>query len=235
MPVNRAPKFCLLTALLLTCGCGGENAPAPPPPPVNSPAATRDLAAYEELVRSGSYEFAVTMGREVVRKYPGTPAAQAVQQSLADTEAKARAVIDQRRLTALWSYQTGTQASGRQSTASIYSSEPASEAERVRLIFRRHSEWGESAYIYAGGGGFVCKTPCRVSVRFDDAAAVAMAGEIPETGEPAIFIDDDKALLAKLAATKRLTFEATLKDRGPVSLVFETAGFDAAQFLPLPK
>lgn len=192
--------------------------------------ATADLAAYHELMRTGSYEFAVTMGREVLRKHPGSAAAAVVSKSLPEVEARAKAQLDRTRLAALWDFQTGLQSGGRQAAASIYSSQPGSAAERVRLILRRHSDWGESVYLFGSGAGFACASDCRLAIRYDDAPAVNIKAHLPETGEPAIFIDDIDAFLAKLEGAQRIEIKAALEGGGERTYVFEVAGFDAAKW-----
>lgn len=227
--LSRALFLALALAL---AACGG----APPPAAPDADAlAAKELATYRELVRGNSLEFAVTVGREIVRRHPGTPAATEVAATLPEIEAKYQAGVDAKRLAALWDYQTGVQSGGAQSSASIFSTDPAGTgAGQVRFIFRRHAEWGRSAYLYAGGGGFQCPDPCSLLLRFDDAPATRWKAHLPETGEPAIFIDDDAALAAKLPGTKRLAIEGTLRDHGPVTLLFEPGGFDPKLWAELP-
>lgn len=226
-----ASRAVVLILLLSLAACGGKP---PPAAPAADPRAAQDLATYRQLVGANSLEFAVTVGREIQRKYPGTPAAAEVAASLPEVEAKYQAGVDAKRLAALWDYQTGVQSGGAQSSASIFSTEPAGAAQ-VRFIFRRHAEWGRSAYLYAGGGGFACPEPCSLLLRFDDAAATRWKAHLPETGEPALFIDDDAALAAKLPGTRRLAIEATLRDQGPVTLLFEPGGFEPGRWVELPS
>lgn len=225
--LNRA---LVLALLLAVTACGGKP---PPAAPAADPRAAQDLATYRELLGANSLEFAITVGREIQRNHPGTPAAAEVAATLPDIEARFAAGNAAKRLAALWDYQTGVQAGGAQSAASIFSTEPSGAAQ-VRFIFRRHADWGRSAYLYAGGGGFDCPDPCSVLLRFDGAPGTRWKAHLPETGEPAIFIDDDVALAAKLPGTKRLEIEATLRDQGPVTMVFEPGGFVPAKWVELP-
>lgn len=224
----------LLVTVLIVSACAPEPT-APAGPPRNSVQAQKDLDAYHELVRVESYAIAVTMGNEILRKHPGSPAAAEVQTTIADIKAKAEARADSVRLKALWSYQVGPASSGTQSTASIYSTQPGSEAERVRLILRRHDEWGFSVYLFAGGKGFDCPAPCQLDMTFDDQAPQRWPAHLPETGEPAIFIDRDGEFVERLKTTRRLTVDAKLKGRGATRIVFDTGGYDDKSFLPLPK
>lgn len=197
-------------------------------------AAAKDASAYEGLVAAQSWELAQSIGREVVRKYPQSGAAVKVKQSLADVDAKANALVDARRLAALWSYQSGTQSGGEQHTASMYSGEP-SGTQQVRLILRRHAAWGQSVYLHGGAQGFKCGTPCVAVVRFDDATPVRLEASIPEGGEPAIFVEADKDFLARMDAARRVAFEIERAGAGPQQIVFEVGGYDATKWAHLSK
>ena len=222
--------------LALTTACSKPTSPegaAPGAPVAMTSQAAADLAAYQELVRSGSHEFAVTMGREVLRKHPGSAAAAEVNRTLPAVEAQAESAADGKRMAALWDYQQGTQSGGKQSAASIYSSQPGSAAERARLILRRHSDWGESAYVFGTGRGFKCAAPCRVSIRYGDQPFRDVRAHLPDTGEPALFIDELAAFLAGMKSAREIEIRTRLADGTERSYVFETGGFDAAKWLPL--
>lgn len=210
-------------------------------PPTRSPATTsasdvqsaKSLELYRKLVQDKAWDTASPVGQEIVMKYPGSAAAVEVQKSLEETMAKAASAATQRRLSQLWSYQSGTESGGTQSTASIYSS-AAEGGERVRLILRRHSAWGQSAYLFGSGKGFDCNATCSLSARLDDKARKIKAYR-PPTGEPALFISDDKALIAALSGIDRLSIDVSEKGKGLRTLVFEVGGFDPHKFLPLAK
>ncbi|MCE3004517.1 MAG: hypothetical protein LW860_17725 [Xanthomonadaceae bacterium] len=229
----------VLLALALAA-CGDAPAPAPPQPAGNSAQAQQDLDAFRQLIAAGSDEFAVTMGREVLRKHPGSPAAAEVAAALPAAEQRAKAKADAKRLAALWTYLTNDLRGVRQHTASIHSSVPGSAAERVRLILRRHVEWGQSVYLFDGDGsdrsrkGFVCGKACRLPARIDG-VAVALAAHSPETGEPALFIDDDAGFIARLAGgAKTIEIDLRHATRGPFTAVFEVGGYDDPKFLRDP-
>lgn len=229
----------VLFALALAA-CGEAPAPSPPQPAGNSAQAQQDLDAFRQLIAAGSDEFAVTMGREVLRKHPGSPAAAEVAAALPAAEQRAKAKADAKRLAALWTYLTNDLRGVRQHTASIHSSVPGSAAERVRLILRRHAEWGQSVYLFDGDGsdrsrkGFVCGKACRLPARIDG-VAVALAAHSPETGEPALFIDDDAGFIARLAGgAKTIEIDLRHATRGPFTAVFEVGGYDDPKFLRDP-
>lgn len=224
-----------VTFLALALAACSKPAPQAPTAPANSAAAESDLAGYRQLVAAGSNEIAVTMGREILRKYPGTPAAKEVEASIAKIQQAAKDSADAKRLAALWAYQSSTASDGKpQESASMYASEPRGKPQEIRLILRRHPAWGQSVYLFSYGKGFKCGSACTVTLKFGDAAPEKWAAFAPETGEPAIFIKDDVKFLARLPGTKRLEIEATHRDEGPITLVFETGGYDAKQFKQLP-
>lgn len=234
---NRPMLILLFAAAGALAACSQSEAPSAPAVAPAAPAAdpqlTKALDLYRTLRQEKSWELAAPIGQEIVDKYPGTAAAREVQETLAEASAQAKEIVTKRRLERLWIYQSGKESGGEQSTASIYSSDP-DESARVRLILRRHSAWGESAYLFGSGKGFECRGTCMLSARFDDKPA-RLKAYLPPTGEPAMFISDDKALIARLAGTRKLAIDVTEKGKGPRTLVFEVGGYDAAKFLPLSK
>lgn len=237
MQVCRANRLLILmmaAALLGAC----SRSPAPPTSVAAAPVAnaqlTKALSLYRSLLKDKSWESAASVGQDIVNRYPGTAQAIEVKQTLADATTQATALTTQRRLQRLWSYQSGKESGGDQSTASIYSNDSAA-ADRVRLILRRHSEWGQSAYLYDSGKGFNCRGTCSLKLRFDDQPEQHIKAYLPPTGEPALFISDDKALIAKLAKAQTINIDVVSKTRGAITLVFEVGGYDPARFVPLPK
>jgi hypothetical protein len=232
----------LLAAAVLAAACSKNEAPAPAPgaapsaapaAPAVDPRLTKSLDLYRQLQQAKNWELAAPIGREIVEKYPGTPAAKEVQETLADATAKATAIVTRRRLEQLWSYQAGKESGGDQITASVYSGD-ANADSRVRLILRRHSAWGQSTYLFGSGKGFECRGTCTLSARFDDQPQKLKA-YLPPTGEPALFINDDKAFIAKLMKAQKISIDVTEKGKAPRTLVFEVGGFDPARFPPLAK
>ena len=237
-----SPLRCIAFASLAALGaCSSSQAPQPAAPaaapapaaPVVDAAQAKELALYRQLLQGEQWELAAPIGKEVVEKYPGSVAATEVQKTLDDVSAKATAAITKRRLTALWIYQSGKESGGDQVTASIYSSDQNPDA-RVRLILRRHSKWGQSAYLFGGGKGFECKDVCNLEAKFDD-KPVKLAAFLPDTGEPAIFIKDDKAFIAKLDGAQKLTIKVAEKGKGARTLTYEVGGYDAAKFPQLAR
>ena len=234
--------LCLsLCAGLAACSSGAPPpaAPAPVPKPAaasNEAAAAKELALYEQMRASQSWDLAASLGDEVVQKYPNTPAAAQVKQTLDDVRAKATAQRESRRLAKLWSYAAVPESGGTQYTAAVESKEPlkagaaAKDSERIRLVLRVHPKWGRSVYLLLDNAKFDCSKGCAtLPVRFDDAAPQRMKATIPPTGEPALFIDDDKGFIAKMQKAKTVAIDATIKGEGAKTFVFEVGGYDASK------
>jgi len=231
-----------IAAALLIAACTDKSAAPPAAPAGPTPAqqqanaqAAKAIAMYRDLLQSKSYELAGPIGQEIVDKYPGTAEAKEVQVTLADTVAKAGAMTTRRRLERLWIYQEGKESGGEQTTASIYDSGP-SVNDRVRLVLRRHSAWGQSAYLFADGSkGFECSKPCTITAHFGSAPPVKLKAHLPETGEPAIFISDDRDFIARMDKAEKLVLDVTLKGHGAQSLTYEVGGYQPEKFGTPPK
>ena len=227
----------LAAVLLAACSQQGPTPPAAPSASAiaaaNEAAAQQELKLYQQNITPDGGALAVPLGEEIVQKYPGTRAAAEVQKTLPQLQAKVKAKDTHDRLANLWWYQVAN-VDGMQSTASIYSSEP-SGARRVRLVLRRHVKWGQSAYLFApdGSKGFVCRGSCNVTMRFDGKRETWKA-YLPPTGEPAMFIKDDKRFIAALKKADVIEMDVTTRDHGKETLKFEVGGFVADKFLPTP-
>lgn len=228
--MNKTAASILCVMLLAACS---QQQPAAPARPAN-PKLAADLAAYEQMRSKQSWEIAATLGQDIVARAPASPEAAEVKKSLNDVIAKSQSQRETKRLAALWTYQQGTESGGAQSTASIYSSEPGSEAERIELILRRHADWGTDAYFYGRKPGFECGKSCTVTVRFDD-ASVQLKAHDPGTGDPALMFDDAKGFIERVAKAKTLSADTLSKPgKKPLTLRYETGGYDGAKFLELP-
>lgn len=235
--VCRSAALVCVVALLAACSPGGST-PTPAQLAAQQQAAreaqaAQKLALYQSMVDSSRYELAVPIGQDIVANFAGTQAAATVQKTLPEIERTATANAEKARLQALWSYQTGKESGGTQITASIYSTRPGGD-DRVRLVLRRHSAWGQSAYLFGSGRGFACSGRCAIPIGVDGAPPKPWKAYLPVTGEPAIFIEDDPRFIATLAKAKKLTMQVELKGRGSETLVFEVGGYDPARFPELP-
>lgn len=104
---------------------------------------------------------------------------------------------------------------------------------RIRLVVRRHPDWGQSVFLQRDDGVFACPDPCRVTVGFD-AAPVQPWDAYPSQPEqpPTLFFGKDETFLAALRAARRL--HVTLPAEHGRRLTFELAGFDYARFADGP-
>lgn len=228
----HAPRFLLLLLSLALVAC----APPGPTPEEQAAAAAaaveaqanKSLELYRTLLKEESWELAAPIGQEIVDKYPASAAAKEVAATLADARSKGEAITARRRLQQLWIYQSGEESGGQQNVASIYSSDAVANA-RVRLVLRRHTDWGQSVYLFGSGKGFECRGNCSLDARVDGKPQKVRA-YLPATGEPALFIRDDKAFLATLERSRRIELDVAEKDRKPRTLVFEVGGFDASKW-----
>lgn len=230
--------FVVLAALAISaCSQQGETPPAAPSASAqaaaNEAAADKELKLYQQMLAEHSEALAAPVGEEIIRKFPDTSAAAEVQKTLPQIQAAAKAKAEHDRLANLWYYQTAN-VDGMQHTASTYS-EPRG-ANSVRLVLRRHVKWGESVYLFApdGSKGFVCKNLCNIVMRFDGKRETWKA-YLPETGEPAMFIKDEKRFIAALQKAKVIEMDVTSRERGKETLKFEVGGYEPSKFLPLSK
>ncbi|HWU77116.1 MAG TPA: hypothetical protein VN043_11495 [Rhodanobacter sp.] len=240
--MNHSLRLCLLSVafsgVLLTACSQQAGAPAPSAAEqkaqADAAAAARNLDTYRQLLKLHDDEMVVAMGKDIVSRFPDSAAAKEVQQSLPAVEKRYTETRETKRLASLWTYQVSPMAGGTQSTATIFSSEPAGN-DRVRLVLRRHTSWGQSAYLYGNKPGFVCRGNCTINGTVDG-KPVRIKAFAPPTGEPALMIRDDKPFIAMLRKAKTLNLDVTLADgEKKETLVYEVAGFDPGKWLPLPR
>jgi len=239
MSFLRVTASLLLSGLLL-CACGsGAPPPAPGPTPeqLKAAQAAEKLKMYEQLRAGDKIDLAVDIGADIVARFPGTTAAAEVGKTLPELQDRAKAGAEARRLERLWTYQETPDGKGKQYHASIYAKGvPTTEGpQRVALLIRNHPEWGQSTYLMRDESGFRCAKECALTLRFDGGKPERWAGTIPPTGEPAIFIDKNEALIARLLKTKVLSIDTEWKDQGKKTLEFEVAGLQAAKLPAAPK
>ncbi len=228
-----------LCGVLLLASCsqqGGTAAPTAAQQQAQAQAAdaARNLDTYRQLLRIGNDAMAVELGHDILNRYPGSPAAKEVQQTLPPIEKRWQEVSEKNRLAALWLYQVAPMAGGTQSTASIESSGDLGSAP-VRLVLRRHTAWGQSVFLYGSGHGFVCRGNCTLPATVDG-KPMGIKAYAPSTGEPALMIRDDRGFIALLRKAKKITLTVTPVDgEKKLQLVYEVGGFDPAKWVPLPR
>ena len=238
VPSPRHLVLATLAGALILAGCSQGGAPAPDAAQQQAQAkaaeAARNLDTYRQLLRIHNDQMAATLGQDIVQRFPDSAAAKEVQQTLPEVEQRWKENSEKARLAALWQYQVAPMAGGTQSTAATYNSRPI--GVHVRLVLRRHTSWGQSAFLFNDGrGGFVCKGECTIAAKFDDKTR-AIKAYAPSTGEPALMIRDDKGFIAALEKAKKISLPVTLQDgEKKVELVYEVGGFVPDQWQPLQK
>ncbi|MBE1159269.1 hypothetical protein IGX34_02655 [Dyella sp. 7MK23] len=195
--------------------------------------ANSQLQSYRQMLQAKNDEMAAELGQDILQHFPNSPAAKEVQQSLPDVQQRWKETSEKRRLAALWTYQVGPMEGGTQSTASLYTTRPSGD-RAVRLVLRRHTQWGQSVFLFGNGHGFVCKGNCTIQAQFDGKPHPLRAF-LPTTGEPAIFIRDDKPFIEALSKTRRMVMDVELQDGGKQELVFETGGYDSSKWTEVGK
>ena len=244
-PVIHRYTAAILCAALLLVGCsqqGGAAAPTAAQQQAQAQAAdaARDLDTYRQLLRIGNDQMAVSMGHDIVSHYPDSAAAKEVQQTLPAIEQRYTAASEKNRLASLWLYQVSPMAGGTQSTATIVSSQPSGGAtsggnDRVQLVLRRHTSWGQSAFLYGSKPGFVCHGNCAMAMTVDG-KPVHIKVFAPPTGEPALMVVDDKGFIAMLQKAKKIGMGVTFADgEKKQTLVYEVGGFDPSKWASVGK
>ncbi len=228
--------------LIIACACAtlalGACSPSAPPAAeqqaaADAAAANTNLETYRQLLRIHNDEMAVTMGKDIVSRFPDSAAAHEVQQTLPEIEKRYTQTRESQRLAALWVYLVSPMAGGTQSTASIRNSKPG-QFEPVQLILRRHTKWGQNAFLYGDGHGFVCRATCSLPVTVDG-KAMKIKAFAPSTGEPALMISNDQAFVALLRKAHTIDIDVTHVDgERKQTLHYEVSGFDANKWAPLP-
>lgn len=235
----RNPRWvvlpCALAFLLAACSAGDQDPNALSP--ADEAKAQAMLARYEQARRDQNWEAAEAAGVELRQRYPDSPAATTMRASLDEVTTQAKAVVETRRLRALWDYQAVAVPGGVQRTAAIYSrTPPVDEGEPLpqadaQLVLRDHPSWGRSAYLLLAQKRFACGAPCAMEIAFDDAPAMRFAGKQADSGQgPALFIVERDRFVDALAKA-RIVRVILPKGSGLVSsLSFEVGGFEPTRF-----
>lgn len=230
-------KTTLLCATLALAACQ----PAPDPEAVRAQqAAAQEQAAeamatqFDEQFAAQNWRLAKAHGDVLLAEYPDSQAAARIKPQHAEATSKAGAAENAARVEALWAYQTEAVGSQQQLSAAIYAKDTldtdGSGPHPVRLIFRDHPEWGDSAYLTLEAGDFDCYRGCRVKVIVDDAKPKSMAASRPDTDEAiAMFIEDEAVLWTLAGEADLISIEFPVKAGGTRTAVFEVGGLDASK------
>lgn len=224
----------LLSVALLLAACQ----PAPDPEAVRAEqAAAREQAAeamarqFDEQFAAQNWALAKAHGDVLMAEYPDSEAAARIEAQHFEATDKADAAANARRVEALWAYQSEPVGAKQQLSAAIYAKDnvetDGASPRPVRLIFRDHPEWGDSAYLTLEAGDFDCYGGCKVQVAVDDAAPKPMAASRPDTDEAiAMFIEDEAALWKLAGDADVIAIEFPVKAGGTRTAMFEVGGLD---------
>jgi hypothetical protein len=222
----RTCRLALLFTLLLLVGCGprGEDPAAAAQREAQAAAALQRLEAARA---AGQHEAAAIYAAELLERHPDSPAATTVRAELDALQKRAEADREGRRLAALWTYHAVEGEAGVVRTAYIHGRGAAAAAPSLRLVIRRHPEWGQSTYLLIGDGAdFACQGECRAGLAFDDGASEPFViSRAPDVDPPAVFLDDDAAVLERITHAQHLRLEIELL-AGPAEYRFDLGGFD---------
>ena len=231
----------LIMAAVLAAACS-KTPTAPSPDPAAAAKAdaeakaAKELALYEQMRTGGTLDVAATLGNEILSTYPNTAAAAQVQKTIDEVRSKSARQMETQRLSRLWAYNNVPEAGGTQFSAAIPSKEALPGNARIRLVLRQHPKWGQSVYVLLDNATFDCSKGCAtLPVAFDGAPAQRMKATIPPTGEPALFIDDDKGFIAKLEKSQKVSIDVTIKGVGAKTETFDVGGYDPSKMPNKPK
>ena len=230
-------------ALAMLAACGPAEDPQAAAKAAAAQQAQAEQAAeaqakqFDDAFAQQQWKLARGYGDMLEMEHPQSAAAKRIHAQLLEAKAHMADLDEQRRMAALWAYQSQPAKGGNQLSAALYSKDAVDTdgkgKHQVRLIFRDHPEWGRSSYLVLEAGDFNCYSGCKLQVRADDAAPKTMAGTRPKTDEAiAMFITDQRALWRMAKSAKRLSIEFPVKAGGTRTAVFETGGVDASK---LPK
>ena len=181
--------------------------------------ANLQLQHFNEAKDAGRNELAINFADYILRNHPQSAAAKTVKPAADELRAKLAAESETKRLREAWAYHDGDGVK----TAYIYSKD-----KQARLVLRRHPEWGDDVYVLTETSKITCGTPCTVSVQFDDGPVVNYPGKIPDTGEPAIFVEDFRKFVPQLPDAKLVRIGIVLQEGGAKTPEFEVAEYSSA-------
>lgn len=241
MPLPRTLLFPVLCALLLAGGCVDREAEQRQhlaQMQARAEAAAREGASQVDAVlRDGKAEIAHAYAVDVVSRYAATEAGRALAARLPELERQAQAIAEARRLQNLWTYHRvdDAEAGGTVYTAYIHgAAQGAGSAPQVRLVLRRHPAWGQSIYLLMDSGGdFACQGDCRVPLAVDQQAPQPMLISRAENNvPPAVFIEEDSAVLRLIEQARSLTITLPLAAGGERAYLFEVSALNSDELGP---
>ncbi len=234
---GRALLLLALPLLLAACDDGERQRAAA------EAAQARQMAMASELLRQleaaeadGRPDLARAFAEDLVLRFPQTPAGKAAAQRIDALRAAADAEAEARRLRGLWTYHDVAEpkSGGRVRTGYLHGVAEVADLPPLRLVLRRHPEWGQSAYVLVNGGDFACRSEdCRATLVVDGGEGRSIhVSRAQGADPPALFIEKDAEFLAALDAAAQLTLILPLADGREARYAFEVGGFDIAELGP---
>jgi hypothetical protein len=227
--MSSIPRLVLLPSLLaslLMTGCGGD----PPPSPAERAErmAAAGLYQVDAALAQGRREAAMIYAEEILQRYPDTSAGRRLLGEIDALREAATGEREQRRLAEMWTYHTVDYDDGSAHTAYVFGQPEQEGAPALRLVLRRHPDWGQNAYLLIEeGADFACRKECRLRVTADDGEPDAfVVTRATEVDHPALFLEEDARVLAAVEQARVLRLEIDLASAGTTAYRFETGGFD---------
>jgi len=227
-------KAGVLLAALLLAACSQPPPPPPTGPTVNTAAGSEAVRLFEQARSEGRGQLARAYADDILRKYPGSQAADTVRAALPEIESMAAAEREITRRANLWIYHAVGEVKGTTYTAFIYEAGSADTArdERPQLVLRRHPEWGQNVYVLLPGGRFACGARCSITIALDETAPARFEASQPDGAPvPAMFVEEHARFFEALKTAQWLELELPERD-GKRSLRFEVGGIDLARMGP---
>lgn len=104
---------------------------------------------------------------------------------------------------------------------------PYQGEQRATLHLRQHPRWGKDVLLSVERGQFLCRSDCRVTVKFDDRAADSYSVTEPDDHSTTyLFIDNYPRFVTNMRKATRLRIEATFFQEGARVLEFDVSNFE---------
>lgn len=229
------PRAFLSTALLLgLAACGKDEPPAPTPEQRAEQMANAGLQRVHVARDEGRHQAAFIYAEEILQRYPDSAAASRLRGEVDALRDAADGEREERRLAEMWTYHAVEDAAGTVYTAYIYGQPVAGPAPEVRLVLRRHPEWGQNSYLLIGDDAdFACEGECKAELAFDGADAEPFVISRAKGVEPpAVFLEEDQRVLERIDRARELELRVDLRGGRPTGYRFELAGFDPERLGP---
>jgi len=233
---GRALLAALLLSTLSACDDGSAQREAQAAALARAEADAAALQRHmEQAITEGRPDLARAYAEDLVSRHPSTTSGQAVARALDGLRRAADEYEQRRHLQALWTYHAvdDAKAGGMVHTAYIHGVSAAGAAPDVRLVLRRHPQWGQSAYLLIAGGDFACQNECNIDWKANDEdAGKLLISRAKDVDPPAVFIERDAEFLARLTNAYVLELALPLLAGETVSYRFEVSGFDLERLGP---